>query len=174
MDGHCPMKQLVFFLAVTHTIFSGCNIITKPEPTNSCCPDSFYVQEVAVNPSFTQFTKSVNDKSYYDRLQVFVELRDQFNDPMKATGKFRFELYTYDNKPAKDHRGLRIPGKGLQTIDLSDPKVNQQHWDKISGHYQFVLDIDQLPNKTKHIILQVTFLNESPYRLDDSLELPYP
>ena len=152
----------------------GCYEVRQRTGFESCCPDKFRVEEVRLNASLTQLRKSSEKLEHPDTLDVFVELRDQFGDPIKATGKFRFEIYMYKQKASADHRGQRFPLKGLQWVDLTEPVLNQEHWDKITRCYQFMLQLNELPREIKQLVLQVTYLNNSDFRLEDMLTLPYP
>ena len=96
---------------------------------------------------------------------MFVELRDQYGDPIKATGRFRFEFYHCAAKASPDLRGKRFE---VLQIDLTDPGDNQVRWDKITRSYRIPLE---LPEKIEHLVLQVTYMNERGYRLVNVLEL---
>ena len=173
-------KKLIFrggfiiFLIGSAAWLSGCYEIQQRSGFESCCPDAFRVEEVRLNASFTQLRKSQEKLERPDTLDVFVEMRDQFGDPIKATGKFRFEIYMYKQKASTDRRGQRFPLKGLQWVDLTDPVLNQEHWDKITRCYHFTLQLSELPGEIEQLVLQVTYLNNSDYRLEDMLTLPFP
>lgn len=152
---------------------SGCYELKQRTGFDACCPDGFRVEEVRLNASFTQLRKSNKNLKNPDLMDVFVELRDQFGDPIKATGKFRFEIYMYKHQASTDHRGQRFPLQGLQWVDLSEPPLNQEHWDKITRCYRFVLQLGELSDELEQLVLQTTYLNDSNYRLEDMLTLQY-
>ena len=161
-------SQLLILIGV-----GGCYELQQRRGFESCCPDSFRVEEVRLNASFTQLRKSNEHLKTPDVMDVFVELRDQFGDPIKAIGKFRFEIYMYKSQASADHRGQRFPLKGLQWVDLNEPLLNQEHWDKITRCYRFVLELGEISDDLSQMVLQVTYLNNSDYRLEDMLTLQY-
>lgn len=167
------MKKQFFILfqALLLIGVGGCYELKQRNGFDFCCPDAFRVEEVRLNASFTQLRTSDKNLKSPDTVDVFVELRDQFGDPIKATGKFRFEIYMYKHQASTDHRGQRFPLKGLQWVDLTDPPLNQEHWDKITRCYRFVLQLGELPKELDQLVLQTTYLNDSGYRLEDMLTL---
>lgn len=87
-------------------------------------------------------------------VDVRVQAIDHYGDVTKAFGKFRFEVYQY-NQYNTDHRGAR---RGLWEEDLFDPKVNIEHWDNIPPGYNFRLRWDNPIPVGQQFILEVTFL----------------
>ncbi len=162
------LSQILLLLQI-----GGCQKNKLSSGQESCCPDAFRVEKIVLNSSFTQLRKSKDDLAQPDTMDVFVELRDQFDDPIKATGKFRFEIYLYQKKASNDHRGKRFPTQGLQWVDLTEPQLNQDHWDKITRCYQFTLQLGEHSENLDQLVLQVTYLNNSNYRLEDMLTLKY-
>ena len=108
----------------------------------------------------------------FDKIEVCVQLKDQFGDPIKAMGMFRFELYRYQSA-VSDPRGKRFKTDKKLQINLSDVDENQKKWDSITRSYRLKLDLppEAVPVKGKKIVLQVTFTMEPEYRLRDILEL---
>ena len=99
-----------------------------------------------------------------------MQLKDQFEDPIKALGVFRFEIYRY--QPAvSDPRGKRFKMEGVQEFKLNDVEENQKHWDSITRSYRMNLKFPPEAAKVKKFVLQVTFTMDPEYRLRDILEL---
>ena len=97
-------------------------------------------------------------------------MRDQFGDPIKSLGTVRFEIFEY--RPAtSDARGKRFDPDGTQTVDLTDPAVNQRHWDTISRSYRLNLKLPQLPQQIGKIVLQATFTSPGGYRHGDTADI---
>ena len=130
-----------------------------------CCAQGFRVEQVYLNPSFTRLVPQGEEKGHSDLIEAFVELRDQYGDPIKAAGRFRFEFYHCAVKASADIRGERFM---ILEADLRNPEDNQFHWDKITRSYRISRE---LPEKMKGLVLQVTFLDERGYRIGNIIEL---
>ena len=126
----------------------------------------FGPKQVFLQPSFTRIMgKSKNDGEQTGKIEVYVQLKDQFGDPVKSLGQFRFELFQY--QPAvSDPRGQRFSVEGVQKFDLTMIDVNQQYWDSATCNYRFDL---KLPEPVQQIVVQVTFSTEAELRLQDVL-----
>ena len=152
----------VFYL----TVLPGCDGPGAGSDRVGCCAEGFRVDQVYLNPSFTRLVPQGDKKEGpSDRIDVFVELRDQYGDPIKAVGRFRFEFYHCPAKASPDLRGKRF---GVLQIDLTEVGENQVRWDKITRSYRIPLE---LPEKLSQLVLQVTYMNDRGYRLGDVLEL---
>jgi hypothetical protein len=127
---------------------------------------AFWPKQVVLQPSFTRIMgKSKNDGEQTGKIEVYVQLKDQFGDPVKSLGQFRFELFRY--QPAvSDPRGQRFLVGGVQQFDLTVADVNQQYWDSVTLNYRFDL---KLPEPVQEIVVQVTFSSEAELRLQDAL-----
>jgi hypothetical protein len=99
-----------------------------------------------------------------------VQLKDQFGDPIKALGVFRFEIYRYQPAVA-DPRGKRFTIEGIQEFKLNEVQENQNRWDSITRSYRMNLKYPPEAARVKKIVLQVTFTMEPEYRVRDILEL---
>jgi hypothetical protein len=129
---------------------------------------AFRVGKVSLQPSFTQIKSAPPDGSHPASIDAYVELKDQYGDPIKALGQFRFELFKY--RPAfSDPRGKRFEDEGIQLVDLTDIETNQQHWDSITRSYQMKVKLPSSSAHLKQIVLQVTFITETEYRIRDIL-----
>ena len=129
--------------------------------------NGFYVAQVRIQPSFTQLRRDDPAKPSPSGIDVAVELLDQFGDPIKAVGKFRFEIFRYQGA-FNDVRGRRFEQNGIQEIDLTSADLNNKHWDRITRNYRFHLNVPELQTQQGRIVLQVTFTREH-YRMQDSL-----
>jgi hypothetical protein len=130
---------------------------------------AFEVTKVRLQPSFTKIVES-QGQTEFGNIDTFVELSDQFGDPIKALGSFRFEIYQF--RPlSSDPRGKRYEADGLQTIDLIDPQENQKHWDPITRSYRFRIKLPPLASGADKIVFQTTFIMKPEYRLQDILIL---
>ena len=149
---------------------AGCQINTPQGGLLAGDQPAFQVSKVRLLPSFTKFKPADPGKDQPASIEAYVELNDQFGDALKALGQFRFELFEY--RPAfSDPRGKRFADKGLQLIDLTKVQTNQQHWDSITRSYHLNVNLPAEAVGLKQLVLQVTFITESDYRLRDILIL---
>ena len=132
--------------------------------------EQFPVRQVQLNRSFTRITAGAGGAS---EIEACVQLLDQFGDVTKATGQFRFELYRYRAGFA-DPRGQRFEGEGVQVVDVRDVQMNQRHWDPITRCYTMRLAMPPGVELLKRMVLQVTYLAEREYRVQDQLVLEIP
>jgi hypothetical protein len=102
-------------------------------------------------------------------INAYVCLLDAFDSQIKSPAVFRFELFELLQ------RSTNPKGKRLvlwPDIDLTDPAVNNDHWQDFLRAYLFSLPIQQRPDSS---ILQVTCLSPSGKRLTaDFLLRPKP
>ena len=92
-------------------------------------------------------------------INVYVGLVDSFGSQIKFPATFRFELFQqvqHSNEP----KGKRIVI--WPDINLTDPAVNNNHWQDFLRAYQFSLPLERPASET---ILQVTCINSSGKRL---------
>ncbi|MCH9022675.1 MAG: hypothetical protein IID32_07900 [Planctomycetes bacterium] len=146
-------------------VLSGCEGPGQSGGRVGCCAEGFRVDQIYLNPSFTKLVGQDEKEGLSDRIDVFVELRDQYGDPIKATGRFRFEFYHCTAKASADLRGKRF---AVLQIDLTDPEKNQAQWDKITRSYRIGLELQE---KIGHLVLQVTYMNDRGYRVGNVLEI---
>ena len=128
----------------------------------------FQVAEVRLHRSFTYIDEKEENEP--GRIEVYLTLHDQYGDPFKAQGEFRFEIFQYQ-PAASDPRGGRFSVHGMQEFDLIKLDVNQKHWDGTTRNYRFSLALPELTDKQKPIVLQVTFTDLSKIRFEDMLVL---
>jgi hypothetical protein len=119
---------------VAALLLAGCN--TEPEPPAQGVPEPINLllpKEIRVH-SFTG-TRVFDQAGGVRGIEVRIEARDYFDDPTKAFGDFRFELYT--------HKAGRPGEKGQQldiwAVELMDVEKNFLHWDDITRTYKFKL-----------------------------------
>ena len=120
--------------------------------------------------SFTRIIEPDKIKQQPGKIEVYIELQDQFSDSLKSLGRFRFEVYKYQSGAA-DSLGARFPDGLLDEIDLSQIAKNQNHWDRTLRNYHFTLKLPDIPASHKKIVLMVTFTNQSGKRFENTLVL---
>ena len=130
-------------------------------------PESgFQPTKVILQTSFTHIIPKQTKTNQAGQIETYVRLTDQFGDPLKAPGRFRFELFEY-RPAASDPRGRRFSINGVQKFDLTEIDVNQRHWDSTTGNYRFTLKLPDGSPKT--VVMQVTFSADSGLRLEGIL-----
>jgi hypothetical protein len=133
---------------------------------------AFWVNKINLQPAFTKAFLARDDLANPGYIEAYIVLRDQYGDPMKALGKFRFEMYQY--RPAfADPRGKRFDVNGVQVVDLENIEVNQQHWNSITRSYKIELKLPDLSRETTRFVLQATFIIDDNYRLQDMIKLQF-
>jgi len=129
-------------------ILSGCDQPFAPKPAQAVpYPVSLLLpQKIVIHP-FTS-TKTFDDGT--KGVEAHIELRDAYDDPTKAFGDFRFQLYMF--KPqSPDPKGRLVAS---WTEDLQDPKKNAVHWSNVSRTYIFKLECaDALPPGKQYVMV---------------------
>ena len=148
----------------------GCQKYERWFKKNDNPVPGFYVARAHLNPSFTHVDLDDKNQGKAPWIEAYVELKDQFDDPLKALGQFRFELFRY-RPAAADSRGPRFTDNGIQDIDLTQIEVNQQYWDTTTRNYRFKLTMPELPPNQKQFILQITFTDQTKTRFEDTITI---
>lgn len=109
-------------------------------------------QQLVVLP-FTK-PKSFDDDAIPDGVEATVRVTDVMNDPVKAWGMFRFELY--ERRPASgDPRGNRLQNWSKAIGTVEDQK---NYWDRVTQTYRFPLGWEGQPlQPDRTYVLDVTF-----------------
>ena len=129
----------------------------------------FQPTKVILQASFTHIVPKQTKANQAGQIETYIRLTDQFGDPLKALGRFHFELFEY-RPAASDPRGRRFSINGVQKFDLTEIDANQRHWDSITGNYRFTLKLPNTPDgPPKTIAVQVTFSADSGLRLEGIL-----
>ncbi|MCP4708019.1 MAG: hypothetical protein GY869_05305 [Planctomycetes bacterium] len=138
-------------------VIVGCSEPNSDNPTPDWRP-AFWADRVQLQRSFTRIAEGNPQQGETPGIEVFVEVFDQFGDPIKAAGEFRFEIFRY--VPAvSDQRGRRYEEQGMQEFDLTEAQINQQYWDSITLSYRMRLNLPPEATEAKHVVLQVTFIS---------------
>lgn len=92
-------------------------------------------------------------------ISVYVSLLDSFGSQIKSPATFRFELFQQVQR-SSEPKGKRIVI--WPDINLTDPAVNNNHWQDFLRAYLFTLPLEKPAPET---ILQVTCIIASGKRL---------
>ncbi len=99
-------------------------------------------------------------------IEVMLEAKDAFGDPVKVLGAFNFELYSAPAGPASAKAGERI---FLWRVELT-PGNLPGYWERAPRLYKFPLQLDQPAALAPgHYVLEATYV--SPW--DDKLFATY-
>ena len=161
--------RILIVVVLAGALGAGCNGLETQSPGESGA-GAFWASAVRLQRSFTRILPEAGERGEGASIEAFVTLLDQFGDPIKAVGQFRFEIYRYQ-PAAADPRGRRFEGEGMQLVDLSDTQINQQYWDAITHCYRMKLKLPPEAATPRQIVLQVTFLASPENRVQDMLVL---
>ena len=140
----------------------GCDIRTKGYDTSTAqevpTPINLLLPKTIVVHPFTQ-TNTFEQGAF--GLQVRIQAKDDYGDPTKAFGDFRFELYEFRSQ----HQGKRGEKITQWEVSLSRPSANFLHWDRHTSSYEFKLSIDTPIQEGKSMVLVVVFTSRFTPRL---------
>lgn len=102
------------------------------------------------------------------KITAYIDVFDQFGSRIKASGIWRFELFNYVPRSAGP-MGSRI--YIWKDIDLTDAKINNDHWQDFMRSYKIVLEMDREIAAGKTYILSATYLTADGKRITDSIQL---
>ena len=170
MSNYHILRFLVYVIIFTYSL-GGCRhipIVSKKGVATQP-GQGFQPTKVILQASFTHIIPKQTKANQAGQRETYIRLTDQFGDPLKALGRFHFELFEY-RQAASDPRGRRFSINGVQKFDLTEINANQQHWDSITGNYRFTLKLPNTSNgPPKTITVQVTFSADSGLRLEGIL-----
>ena len=95
---------------------------------------------VRLHPSFTQVRDWTGDGAP-DGIEALLEVRDQWNEPIRATGRVLFELFDY-RTGYPDPRGPRLVEPWAASLATVEDQTNR--WDRVSRAYKFQLAYPQV------------------------------
>ena len=121
---------------------------------------------IRIHPTFTQPKSWAGDDDKPDGIEALLEVRDRWDEPIRATGKVIFELYNY-RTGFPDPRGARLVPPWVTSLATVEDQAAR--WDRVSRAYKFQLAYPQIdPERT--YVLTASFETEGG-RLFDRLNL---
>jgi hypothetical protein len=120
---------------------------------------------VRIHPTFTQ-VKSWAGDDRPEGIEALLEVRDRWDEPIRATGKVIFELYEY-RRGYPDPRGSRLVNPWVASLATVEDQAAR--WDRVSRAYKFQLAYPQVDAKHTYV-LSASFETEGG-RLFDRLNL---
>jgi hypothetical protein len=140
----------------------------KPYPRSKIEEQMFGPASMRVHPAFTQVKDWTGD-GHPDGIEAVLEFDDQFDEPTRAAGTVRFELWSYhDTDPERAGRQLTAPW----VFSLQNSDEQSAHWNPAVRAYSFQLPYDKIANSRMYVVkAQVDMSNG---RLFDQLILEPP
>ena len=120
---------------------------------------------VRIHPTFTQVKSWMGDENP-EGIEALLEVRDRWDEPIRATGKVIFELYNY-RTGYPDPRGDRIVNPWVASLATVEEQATR--WDRVSRAYKFQLACPGI-ERGKPYVLTASFETVSG-RLFDRLNL---
>ena len=154
----------LFFIAVMVS-FAGC----EGTPSDSALNLDFSRNDPAKYESFgparidilplTNLAKAA-DSRYDSIINVYICLLDAFDSQIKAPAVFRFELFEHVQR-STEPKGRRVTL--WPDIALTDPALNNNHWQDFLRAYLFALPVQKL--SSGEYILHATCITPSDKRI---------
>lgn len=120
---------------------------------------------IRIHPTFTQ-VRSWSGDDAPEGIEALLEVRDQWGEPIRATGRVMFELYAY-RTGYPDPRGERLVNPWVTSLATVEEQTAR--WDRVSRAYKFQLAYPQI-NAGRNYVLTASFELEDG-RLFDRLNL---
>jgi hypothetical protein len=138
------MPRIGYLLLLAALLLVGGCSETIGRPENE---PMFGAVSFRIHPTFTQMKDWTGDGKL-DGVEAVIEFQDQFGEPTRATGKVRFELYTFE-AGYPDHRGARV---AMWATSLNDKSDQTARWDPAARGYNFQLTYDKIDPKRAYVL----------------------
>ena len=136
---------LVVFVLVPFPL-TACQ--SKPYPRTKIEEHMFGAASMRIHPAFTQVKDWTGD-GRPDGIEAVLEFDDQFDEPTRAAGVVRFELWSYrDTDPERAGRQLANPW----TFSLQNTDEQSAHWNPAVRAYSFQLPFDKISNSRLYLL----------------------
>jgi hypothetical protein len=141
----------VMRLVLLMMLLSGCEPRANMQARSETDALMFGPAGMRVHPIFTRVRDWSGD-GRADGIEALVELQDQFGDPIKASGRVLFELYTF--RPySPDPRGTRL-ARWIGEIETLEQQ--RERWNRTSRTYSFPLEYARI-NPGDNYVLTAQF-----------------
>jgi hypothetical protein len=120
---------------------------------------------IRIHPTFTQ-VKNWTGSEAPDGIEVLLEVRDRWDEPIRSTGKVIFELYNY-RTGFPDPRGDRVVNPWVASLATVEEQTSR--WQRVERAYKFELSYPPI-DRNHTYILTASFETEGG-RLFDRLTL---
>ena len=159
------MRRLAALAAsILATLLISCEE-NQPLSMGKNAPSIIGPVSIRIHPTFTQ-PKSWTGDEKPDGVEALLEVRDRWDEPIRATGRVLFELYDY-RTGFPDPRGNRVVNPWA--VSLATVEEQAARWDRVSRAYKFQLAYPQIDPKRTYV-LTASFETEGG-RLFDRINL---
>jgi hypothetical protein len=108
----------------------------------------FGAASMRIHPTFTQVKDWTGDGKP-DGVEVVLELQDPFDEPTRAAGTVRFELWSY-HEAAQERRGKLAAPPWIFPLNT---RVEQTaRWNPVERGYTFQLPFDKITNDHRYVL----------------------
>jgi hypothetical protein len=149
------------------SVASGCESPPPIRPSTTSAIQTYGNEQVCGYPpariKITPLTElAVNESEETLKLQLYVDVLDEFDSRIKAPLIFRFELYEYVPRSSeeKGKRNIIWPD-----INLTEPERNNEYWRDFLRCYRFTLDVGEEIEENHSYVLQTTCITPAGERL---------
>ena len=160
------LNMVIILFILILLLAGGCQNDSFTADQSDGCAIGFKVQKVTIQPAFTKCQRPDPVAKRPGKITTNINLCDQFGDPIKWLGSFRFEMFQH-RAAFSDPRGRRFDTDGIQQVELTDPQINQGHWDNITRSYLIELKLPPGAEAADSLVLEATFVDRNGYRLSD-------
>ena len=110
---------------------------------------------IRIHPTFTQL-RDWSGHGKPDGIEATLEVQDQFDEPIRATGRVMFELYDYQ-KNSPQVRGRRLGGPWIASLNTK--AAQQDRWNSALRAYTFQLTQPEISTKRYYVLTAQFDLN---------------
>jgi hypothetical protein len=127
-------------------VLAGCQ--PTPYPRSKSEEQMFGAASMRVHPTFTQIKDWTGDGKP-DGIEVVLEFEDQFDEPTRAAGTVRFELWSYRQMDS-ERAGRQLTNPWTFSIAGRDEQA--AHWNPAVRGYSFQLPFDKISTGRTYVL----------------------
>ena len=145
------MPRLAALLLLASTLFAAtaCDSSKHALPVSANSESIIGPVSIRIHPTFTQVKNWGGPTDKPDGIEALLEVRDRWDEPIRATGKVIFELYGYRHGHP-DPRGERLVNPWVASLATVEEQAAR--WDRVSRAYKFQLAYPQISPKRSYVL----------------------
>jgi len=139
-EGAKELSQARIFSSLAVVCLLGCFSCNNPYTGRRLSTGALILTQpdaVKIVEAFTEI-KDHDQDGAVDSLDVYLQMTNPFDEPTRAVGKCRFELFEF-LQASGDNRGSRLAQWDIPLDKESDQK---KHWNRATQMYEFRLALD--------------------------------
>jgi hypothetical protein len=144
-----PRLAVPLLLGFTLLATTSCDTAKRALPVSSNSQSIIGPVSVRIHPTFTQVKNWGGADDKPDGIEALLEVRDRWDEPIRATGKVIFELYEY-RTGHPDPRGDRLVNPWVASLATVEEQAAR--WDRVSRAYKFQLAYPQISPKRTYVL----------------------